>query len=52
MKKNERNAGKPPYYGKGVKIKVVGFTLRADKEEEMKAKINAIREQYRETQNN
>lgn len=46
MKKNERNAGRKPMYGKKETI-LMRVLLRKDKELEMKTEIKAIQEKYK-----
>lgn len=49
MKKNERNAGRIPYYGKGNQTEILRVLILSDPEtkEKMKAEIRAVQEKYR-----
>lgn len=49
MKKNERNAGRIPYYGKGVETEILRVLIIKDPEtkEKMKADIEAVKAKYK-----
>lgn len=49
MKNNERNAGRHPYYGKGVKTEILRVLIISDEEtkSKMKADIEKVKEKYR-----
>lgn len=49
MKKNERNAGRIPYYGKGNRTEILRVLILSDSEtkEKMKAEIRTVQEKYR-----
>lgn len=49
MKKNERNAGRIPYYGKGKQTEILRVLILSHPEtkEKMKSEIRAVQEKYR-----